>query len=106
MESLWQQASAMPRFPKLSRDIGTDVLVIGGGMAGLLTAYLLQRQGIRTVVVETNRIYATTTAHTTAKITAQHGLLSHKLLQAYGKTYAQMYYRVNGDKKNIGRHLP
>ncbi len=37
MGSLWETTSRMPDFPKLSRDMDTDVLIIGGGMAGRLT---------------------------------------------------------------------
>ena len=85
----------MPSFPKLSEDTAADVLVIGGGMAGLLTAWHLQRRGIDTVLVEKDRLCSGTTVGTTAKITAQHGLCYHKILRAYGKEYAGMYYKAN-----------
>ena len=39
MDSLWQRRTPMPDFPALQQDLQTDVLVIGGGMAGLLTAF-------------------------------------------------------------------
>ncbi len=95
METLWQNGPALPTFPSLSGDLKTDVLVIGGGMAGLLTTYCLHQKGIDTVLVEKDRICCGTTAGTTAKITAQHGLIYHKILKAYGLSYAQMYYRAN-----------
>lgn len=87
----------MPSFPKLSGDMAADVLVIGGGMAGLLTAWHLQRRGIDTVLVEKERLCSGTTAGTTAKITAQHGLCYHKVLRAYGKERAGMYYMANAE---------
>lgn len=92
METFWQKFTDLSRFPKLAGDVDTDVLVIGGGMAGLLTAWCLHQKGIRTVLVEKDRICGATTAGTTAKITAQHGLIYHKILKAYGEHYAQMYY--------------
>ena len=95
MESLWQSNTLLPRFSSLSGDIRTDVLVIGGGMAGLLTAYSLRRKGMDVVVAEKDRICSGTTAGTTAKITAQHGLIYHKIAKAYGDTYANMYYTAN-----------
>lgn len=95
MESLWQSRSAIPAFPRLSGDAKTDVLVIGGGMAGLLTAHCLQKKGIDTILVEKDRICSAVTAGTTAKITAQHGLIYHKILKSYGTDYAQMYYTAN-----------
>lgn len=97
MESLWKKRNELPEFPKLPGDISTDVLVIGGGMAGLLTAYRLGQKGIDTVLVEKDRICSATTAGTTAKITAQHGLIYHKILKSYGETYAQMYYQANAE---------
>ncbi len=95
MKSLWQNKTQLPEFPKLAGDIRTDVLVIGGGMAGLLTAYCLRQKGIDTVLVEKDRICGSTTGHTTAKITAQHGLNYHKILRSYGREHAQMYYGAN-----------
>ncbi len=94
MESLWSSIQ-LPEFPALAEDIHTDVLVIGGGMAGLLTAYCLRGKGIEAVIAEKDRICAATTAGTTAKITAQHGLIYHKIQKSYGKTFAQMYYQAN-----------
>ncbi len=95
METFWEKRTQLPAFPQLTGDTETDVLVIGGGMAGLLTAWQLQRKGIDTLLVERGRLCSGTTAGTTAKITAQHGLIYHKILRAYGKEYAQMYYRAN-----------
>lgn len=95
MESIWQHGREIPAFPALSGDIRTDVLVIGGGMAGLLTAYRLHQKGIGTVLVDMGRICSGTTAGTTAKLTAQHGFLYYKIVKRYGESYAQMYYQAN-----------
>ena len=40
MKSLWSKTVIMPDFPKLKGDVKTDVLIIGGGMAGILCAYI------------------------------------------------------------------
>ncbi len=95
MKSLWQESTDIPVSEKLSGDISTDVLVIGSGMAGLLTAYFLSEKGIDCVVLEKDRICSATTAYTTAKITALHGLCYSRILKSYGKEYAQMYYKAN-----------
>ncbi len=94
-ESLWQHSARMPEFPALTGDLQTDVLVIGGGLAGLLTAYHLKERGMDTVLVEQNRLCGGTTSHTTAKITAQHGLCYHKHLQTLGPEGAGLYYQAN-----------
>ena len=52
MESLWKQTWEHPDFAALEGDISTDVLIIGGGMAGILCAYMLQRAGVPYVLAE------------------------------------------------------
>ena len=46
MASLWEQTWEHPGFPALEGDLSTDVLIIGGGMAGVLCAYFLHRAGV------------------------------------------------------------
>lgn len=55
MESLWQQDAALPEFPQLAGCVDADVLVIGGGMAGLLTAYRLRERGIDAAITPGTR---------------------------------------------------
>lgn len=95
MKSLWQATSELPSFPHQHGDICTDVLIIGGGMTGLLTAYLLHQQGIRYVLVEKGRICSGTTGKTTAKITYQHGLIYNKILKSRGIEAAKKYLLAN-----------
>lgn len=42
--SLWQEES-LPDFPVLEGDTETEVLIIGGGLCGILTAYTLWEKG-------------------------------------------------------------
>lgn len=93
MESLWKETK-LPRFPHLEGDIRTDVLVIGGGMAGILTAYFLQQNGVNCILAEKDRICSGNTENTTAKLTFQHGLLYHKLLH-HGTEAAEKYLYAN-----------
>ena len=76
MESIWHKTIQLPQFPQLDGDVSTDVLVIGGGMAGLLCAYQLKRAGVDCIVAERTRIASGVTANTTAKVTCQHGLIT------------------------------
>ncbi len=95
MESIWQKGVQLPTFPKLKGDISTDVLIIGGGITGILTAYFLKQSGVNCMLVEKHRICSGTTGHTTAKITYQHGLLYHKLLKSGGAETARKYLEAN-----------
>ncbi|MDL2301775.1 FAD-dependent oxidoreductase [Lachnospiraceae bacterium OttesenSCG-928-D06] len=95
MMSLWSDHISLPKFPQLDGDYNTDVLIIGGGLAGLLCAYFLNKKGVNYLLVEGNTICNGVTKDTTAKITSQHGLLYDKLLQKSGREIAWKYLDVN-----------
>lgn len=95
MKSIWWEGVELSRFPTLKQDINTDVLIIGGGMAGVLTAYLLSQQGVDCVLVEKERIGGGVTGNTTAKVTAQHGLIYNQIAQDYGLDAAKVYLQAN-----------
>lgn len=96
MQSLWSSSVIdMPVFPEQEGDIQTDVLIIGGGLAGILCAYFLQQSGVKYVLVERNTIGSGVTKNTTAKITAQHGLIYDKLIKSIGMEGARLYLDVN-----------
>lgn len=94
MTSIWQNAK-MPHFPPLRGEIHTDVLVIGGGIAGLLCAYKLQQAGISCTVAEAKTIAGGITGNTTAKITAQHGLIYRQLIDRFGAERTRLYLEAN-----------
>lgn len=94
MKSIWTD-TPLPQFPTLQGDKRTQVLIIGGGMAGLLCAYRLKNAGAEVLLVEAGRICGGVTQNTTAKITSQHGLIYHKLLQKLGQEQAKLYLQAN-----------
>lgn len=103
--SVWQDTAHMTKREPLPGDLHTDVLIIGGGMAGLLCAYQLQQKGVAYVLVEADTICSGITKNTTAKITAQHGLLYDKLIGRFGVERAQMYLRANQEAVAAYRQL-
>ena len=95
MDSIWTKTVTMPSFPALEGDIKTDVLIIGGGMAGILCAHFLQEQGVDYVLAEGREICSGVTKNTTAKITSQHGLIYQKIAKQRGMEMAAMYLGAN-----------
>ena len=65
----WQDSESMPRFPRLERDDCADAVVVGGGIAGLTTAYLLSGAGLSVVLLERARCAQVDTGHTSAHLT-------------------------------------
>ncbi len=104
-KSIWTDSIILPEFPKLRGDIKTDVLIIGGGMAGILCAYFLEKSGVDYVLVEGNRICEGITKNTTAKITSQHGLIYSKLIKDMGIEKAQMYLTANEKALSIYENM-
>jgi glycine/D-amino acid oxidase-like deaminating enzyme/nitrite reductase/ring-hydroxylating ferredoxin subunit len=75
--SLWSASTVMPTWQPLSANLTVEVCVIGGGLAGLTTAYLLAKEGVSVVVVEARELGSGETAHTTAHIAVPDDRYSH-----------------------------
>lgn len=95
MDSLWVKTAIKPKFEELKGDIKTDVLIVGGGITGILCAYMLGVAGIDYALIEAKEICGGITKNTTAKVTAQHGLIYHKIIKDYGIEAAKLYYNAN-----------
>ena len=95
MDSIWTRSADLPSFPQLQGDKKTEVLIVGGGMAGILCAYFLEKQGIDYLLAEGRSICSGVTKNTTAKITSQHGLIYHKLVKDIGIEKTAMYLKAN-----------
>ena len=95
MNSIWTEGMGLPHFEALEGDVKTDVLIIGGGMAGILCAYFLQERGVPYILVEGRTICSGITKDTTAKITAQHGLIYARLVKSVGVEKAKAYLEAN-----------
>lgn len=95
MTSIWEKSASMPSFSTLEGDVKTDILIVGGGIAGLLCAYMLEQAGADYLLVEAKELCGGVTGNTTAKVTAQHGLCYQKLLPSLGVERTRLYYEAN-----------
>ncbi|MFB6802834.1 FAD-dependent oxidoreductase [Peribacillus butanolivorans] len=104
-EPYWRSTLSFPSFSKLETDITTDVLIVGGGITGITSAYLLAKQGVKVTLIEASEILNGTTGHTTAKITAQHGLIYNQLITDHGEEKARLYYEANTEGMELIKGL-
>lgn len=95
--SYWMQTAPGPTFPRLDVDIEAEVVVIGGGIAGLCTAWELTAAGHQVVLLEAERVAAGVTGHTTAKLSSLHGLLYATIERGKGADAARQYAAAQQD---------
>lgn len=95
MKSIWNKDGKLPGRNHLPGDLDTEVAVIGAGLAGILTAFYLAREGKEVVVLEASSTGSGQTCGTTAKITSQHGLIYHRLLGDRGSDAMKLYGESN-----------
>lgn len=95
MESVWMNDTEIRKREALPGDMEVPVVVIGAGLAGILTAYYLKQAGIRAVVLEADRIGSGQTKNTTAKITSQHNLIYDRLIRMFDRRMAAYYAGAN-----------
>ncbi|HKR74868.1 MAG TPA: FAD-dependent oxidoreductase [Candidatus Nitrosocosmicus sp.] len=89
--SSWFTGIAEPlRFNKLTENISADIVIVGGGIAGLSTAYILSKKGKSVVVIEDGFIGSGETGHTTAHITHALDDRYFNLEKLFGKDGAVM----------------
>lgn len=93
--SFWIASTPETNYPALQENIKVDVAIVGGGMAGITSAYLLTQEGLQVAVLEADRILLGTTAHTTGKLTSQHGLIYAQLQRNMGQEKAKQYAEAN-----------
>ncbi len=78
-------------YPKLEQDISVNVIVVGGGIAGMSTAYNLVKNGLKVAVLEKDEIGNKNTGTTTAQLTAQHDLIYSYIDKEFGINQAKLY---------------
>lgn len=95
MNSYWVDTTTRPKFPKLDKNIDTDICIIGAGITGIMTAYMLLDKGLKITIIDKGEICSGVTENTTAKITSQHGLIYNYLEVTFGTEFASLYLESN-----------
>jgi len=94
-ESYWLATTPDSNYPVLPGDVRVDVAIIGGGIVGITSAFLLKQAGVSVALIEADRIIKGVTGYTTAKITSQHGLIYNRLISELGRDQAKQYADSN-----------
>src|SRR6266481_7196910 len=87
--SFWIDDVPIQKFPKLQSNINVDVLVVGAGITGITTAYLLKKAGLTVALIERERVASIDTGHTTAHLTYVADVELHELADNFGNDHAQ-----------------
>ena len=95
MKSVWKSNLKKTDYPSLEKNKNTDVLIIGGGIAGVLCAYKLALRGVNYMLVEADEILNGITKNTTAKISISHGLIYDKIIREFDEATARLYAEAN-----------
>ena len=91
-ESYWIDSSEGRIYGPLAGSEDCKCGVIGGGIAGLTTAYLLTKEGKTVVLVDANKIGEGCTGRNTGKVTTQHDIIYSKIKNKYDLEKARSYY--------------
>lgn len=100
-ESIWTKNLKFRNIIKLNKDIDVDVLIIGGGITGLTTAYYLKDSNLNVCLVEKNYIGMGVTSKTTGKINYLQETIYSDLTSKYSFETAKKYYE--SQKYAIGK---
>ncbi|AEV32117.1 glycine/D-amino acid oxidase, deaminating [Owenweeksia hongkongensis DSM 17368] len=93
MNTPWLKNTEETYYPPLKEDLNADVCVVGGGITGITTAYLLQEAGRRVILLEANKIATGVTGHTSGHLTSFLDAHYHNVISSFGELKAiQLLY--------------
>lgn len=97
MTSLWLDRPDVIADDLLDPDEELDVVIVGAGLTGLVTALMLAQSGHRVAVVEARTVGAVATGNTTAKVSLLQGTKLSKILERQSQHVVQAY--VDGNRE-------
>lgn len=96
-KTIWLENIEEDALPKLEKDIECDILIIGGGMAGLSTALNLKDEKLDIVLIDKGKIGHGVTSRTTGKLTYMQGNIYSKIETIYNFDIAKKYLQSQVD---------
>ena len=75
INSIWEDYLSS-NYEKLNKNTKCDILIIGGGIAGILTAYYLKDSNLNITLVDRNKLLSGITSKMTAKVTILQDILT------------------------------
>ncbi|MGL5677152.1 MAG: NAD(P)/FAD-dependent oxidoreductase [Cellulosilyticaceae bacterium] len=94
-ESYWIATSKGAIYPPIEESIQAECVIVGGGITGVTTAYLLAKQGKKCVLVDSGALGSGTTGYNTGKVSFLHGITYSEIKHKYGIQRAKAYYDAN-----------
>src|ERR1051325_6248098 len=90
----WSESAKLPEFAPLSNDLTVDVVIVGAGLTGITTAYLMKEAGAKVALLDRQRCAAADTGHTTAHLTYVTDYRLHQLVKNFGKDGAKAFWEA------------
>ena len=103
--SLWLSDKTAPQYPSLQQDFECDVCIIGGGITGITTAYLLQQKGFKVTVVEAYAIANGVTGHTSGHLTSMVDTYYHKIIAAHDLQRATKVREATTEARDLAEEI-
>lgn len=89
--SIWEEIK-VKEIKNSVKDFNTDVLIIGGGITGLSTAYFLMDSNLDVAIIDKSNIGRGITCKTTAKVHFLQGDIYQKLESSFNKDVSKKYF--------------
>lgn len=105
MESIWMKDYIDKNLPKVTKNINTPILIIGGGITGLMCAYNLMKKNINFILVDSKKLASKVSAYTTAQISIAHDSLYDDIMTKHNDKKAIAYLKSQMEGLDIIKEI-
>ena len=103
--SSWMATAEVPNEPTLNNDLETDVCIVGAGIAGLTTAYLLAKEGRKVIVLDDGPIAGGESSRTTAHLACEIDDYYYNIEDTFGPDGARLAYESHSTAIDTIEHI-